>query len=180
MRAVGSQIFGHDLKCEGVSSGSNLGPRSTNGRPRAHLLPWLGSAEAERRGRHGHRLEGAQARPIGHQTPIRFFLRDLGYERNLFFPLTSVEPGQKMRSMGRQLEHQLAVVRSSSVEAPTSRSTPTSSSWPSLASRPVQWLQSAMNSSNLMAPRVRQVLGLASGNLTNTDHYDKNSYTFLV
>jgi hypothetical protein len=30
MRAVGSQIFGHDLKREGVSSGSNLGRRSTN------------------------------------------------------------------------------------------------------------------------------------------------------
>jgi hypothetical protein len=103
MRAVGSQIFSHDLKCEGVSSGSNLGRRSTNGRPGALLLPWLGSAEAERRGRHDRRLEGAQARPIGHQTLIRFFLRDLGYERNLFCPLTVVEPGHKRRSMGRQV-----------------------------------------------------------------------------
>jgi hypothetical protein len=55
MRVVGSHIFGHDLKCEGVSSGSNLGRRSTNGRLGAGLLPWLGSAEAEHRGCHGRR-----------------------------------------------------------------------------------------------------------------------------
>jgi hypothetical protein len=70
MRVVGCQIFSHDLKREGVSSGSNLSRRSMNGWTRARLLPWLGSAEAESRGHHGHRLEGAQARPIGHQTPI--------------------------------------------------------------------------------------------------------------
>jgi hypothetical protein len=57
---------------------SNPGRQSTNGRPGAHLLPWLSSTEAERHGCHGHRLEGAQAHPIGHQTLIRFFLRDLG------------------------------------------------------------------------------------------------------
>jgi hypothetical protein len=135
---VGSQIFGHDLKREGVSSGSNLGRRSTNGRPGARLLPFLGSAKAEHRGRHGRRLEGAQARPIGHQTPIQFFLCNLGYERNLFCPLTAVEPGHKRRSSGRR---RLAAVRSSFGEAPAS-SSPTSSSWPPLTSRPVQWLQS--------------------------------------
>jgi hypothetical protein len=32
MRVVGSQIFGHDLKHKGVSSGSNFGHQSTNGR----------------------------------------------------------------------------------------------------------------------------------------------------
>jgi hypothetical protein len=37
MRAIGSQIFGHDLKREGVSSGSNLGCRSMNGRWRSAL-----------------------------------------------------------------------------------------------------------------------------------------------
>jgi hypothetical protein len=140
---------------------SNPGRRSMNGRPGAHLLPWLGLIEAERRGHRGRRLEGAQAHPIGHQTLIRFFLRDLGYERNLFCPLTAVKLGHKRWSMGRQLGLWLAVVRSSSGEAPTSRSSPTSSSWPLLASRPVQWLQSATNSSNLVAARVRRVLSFA-------------------
>jgi hypothetical protein len=46
---------------------SNLGHRLTNGQPGACLLPRLGSAEAERRGHHGHRLEGDQARATGHQ-----------------------------------------------------------------------------------------------------------------
>jgi hypothetical protein len=70
MRAIDSQIFGHDLKHEGVSSGSNLGRRSTNGQPGACLLLWLGSAEVEHRECHGRRLEGAQAQRIGHQTSI--------------------------------------------------------------------------------------------------------------
>jgi hypothetical protein len=65
----------------------------------------------------------------------------------------------------------LAAVRSSSGEAPTSRSSPTSSSWPPLASRPVQWLQSVMNSSNLVAARVRRVSGLAGEKSMNTGHY---------
>jgi hypothetical protein len=142
-----------------------------NGRPGAHLLPWLSSAEAEHRGRHGRRLKRAQARPIDHHTLIRFFLRDLGYERNLFCPLAVVEPGHKRRSMGRWLGRWLAAVRSSSGEAPTSRSGPTSSSWPPLASRPVQWLQSATNILNLVAARVRQVSGFAGENQTNTSHY---------
>jgi hypothetical protein len=62
-------------------------------------------------------------------------------------------------------------VRSSSDEASASRSSPTSSSWPPLASRLVQWLQSAMNSSNLVAARVQRVLGLAGENPMNTCHY---------
>jgi hypothetical protein len=102
MRAVGSQIFSHNLKCEGVSSGSNLGRWSTNGWPGAPLIPWLGSAKVERCRRHGRRLEGAQACPIGHQTPIWFFLRDLGYERNLFYPLIAVELGHKRQSTRRR------------------------------------------------------------------------------
>jgi hypothetical protein len=171
MRVVGSQVFDHNLKREGVSSGSNLGHRSMNGWPGARLHPWLGSAEAERRVRHGRWLEVAQARPIGHQTPIRFFLRDLGYERNLFFPLTAVELGHKRRSTGRRLGRRLATVRSSFGEAQASRSSPTTSSWLLLASRSVQWLQSATNSSNLMAARVRRVSGLAGENPMNMGHY---------
>jgi hypothetical protein len=107
---------------------SNLGRRSTNGWPGACLLPWLDSAKAKRCGRHGRQLEGAQALSTGHQTPIRFFLCYLGYERNLFCSLTTMETGHKRRSMGRQLGQQLAVVRSFSGEAPASRSTPTFSS----------------------------------------------------
>jgi hypothetical protein len=57
-----------------------------------------------------------------------------------------------------------AAVRSFSGEALASRSSPTSSSWPPLASRPVQWLQSATNNSNLVAARVRRVSRFA-GNI---------------
>jgi hypothetical protein len=146
---------------------SNPGRRSTNGWHGVCLLPWLGSTEAKRRRRHGRRLEGAQARPIGHQTPIRFFLRDLGYKRNLFYPLTAAKPGHKRRWTGRRLGQRLAAVRSSSGEAPASRSSPTSSSWPPLASRPVQFLQWASNSSNLVAARVRRVSSFAG---KNPDH----------
>jgi hypothetical protein len=143
---------------------SNPDCRSTNGRPGARLLPWLGSTDAERHGCHGRWLEGAPARPIGHQTLIRFFLRVLGYGKNLFCPLTVTKPGHKRRSTGRLLGRRLAAVRSSSSEALASRSSPTSSSCPPLASRLVQWLQSAMNSSNLVAARVRRVLSFVSKN----------------
>jgi hypothetical protein len=64
-----------------------------------------------------------------------------------------------------------AAVRPSSSEALASRCSPMSSSWPPLAARPVHWLQSATNSSNLVAARVRRVLGLAGENLMNTSHY---------
>jgi hypothetical protein len=57
-----------------------------------------------------------------------------------------------------------AAVRSSSGEASASRSFPSSSSWPTLASRPVQWLQLVMNSSNLVAARVQQVLSFVGKN----------------
>jgi hypothetical protein len=73
--------------------------------------------------------------------------------------------------MGRQLGQRLAAVRSSFDEALASRSSPMSSSWPPLASMSVQWLQSAMNSSNLVAARVRLLLGLAGENPMNTCHY---------
>jgi hypothetical protein len=171
MRAVISQIFDHDSKCEGVSLGSNLGRRSMNGRPGARLLPWFGSAKAECRGRHGRPLEGAQAHFIGDQTLIWFFLHDLGYERNLFCPLTVVEPGHKRWPMGRQLGRRLAATRSSSSEATASRSSPTSSSWTRLASKLVEWLQSVRNSSNLVAVRVRWIPGLVGENPMNTGHY---------
>jgi hypothetical protein len=62
-------------------------------------------------------------------------------------------------------------VRSSSSEAPTSQSSATSSSWPPLASRPVQWLQSVMNSSNLVVAKVQWVSGLIGENPINTGHY---------
>jgi hypothetical protein len=143
---------------------SNPGHRSMNGWLGVCLLPWLGSTEVECRRRHGRRLEGAQARPIGPQTPIWFFLRDLGYERNLFYPLTVAKPGHKRQWTGRRLGRRLAAVRSSSGEAPTSRSSPTSSPWPPLASRPVQWLQWATNSSNLVAAKVRRVSSFAGKN----------------
>jgi hypothetical protein len=121
--------------------------------------------------RHGRRHGGAQARATVHKMKQGFFLHDLDYERNLFCPLTAMEPGHKRRSMGRRLGRRLAAVRSSSDEASASRSSPTSSSWPPLASRLVQWLQSTTNSSNLVAARVRLVSGLADKNLTNTSHY---------
>jgi hypothetical protein len=73
--------------------------------------------------------------------------------------------------MGRWLRRRLAVVRSSSGEALASRSSPTFSSWPPLASRPVQRLQLVTNSSNLVAARVWQVLGLAGENPMNTGDY---------
>jgi hypothetical protein len=47
---------------------------------------------------------------------------------------------------------------------PVSRSSPTSSSWPPLASRLVKWLQSMMNSLNLVAARVRRVSSFAGKN----------------
>jgi hypothetical protein len=82
----------------------------------------------------------------------------------MFYPLTTVETGHKRRSMGRWLRRRLVAVRCFSGEASTSRSSPTSSSWPPLASRQVHWLQSAINSSNLVAARVRQVLNFAGKN----------------
>jgi hypothetical protein len=54
-----------------------------------------------------------------------------------------------------------ATASSGSSAPPTSRNSPTSSSWPPLASRLVQWLQSAMNSSNLVAARVQRVSSFA-------------------
>jgi hypothetical protein len=53
--------------------------------------------------RQGHRLEGAQAHTMGHQTPIQFFLRDLGYERNSFSKLNAVKMNHGKLAMGRHL-----------------------------------------------------------------------------
>jgi hypothetical protein len=55
-----------------------------------------------------------------------------------------------------------ATVSGGSGALPTSRSSSASSSWPPLASRLVQWLQSMMVSSNLVAARVWQVSRFAS------------------
>jgi hypothetical protein len=81
-------------------------------------------------------------------------------------------------------------VRSISGEALTSRSSPMSSSCPSLASRPVQWLQLATNSSNLVAARVGRVLSFVGKNPRHGVRYlkgfldrivdGKNPNTFLV
>jgi hypothetical protein len=40
---------------------------------------------------------------MGHQTLIRFFLRDLGYKRNLFCRLTAVETNHGKLATGRRL-----------------------------------------------------------------------------
>jgi hypothetical protein len=82
---------------------SNLGHRLTNGQPGACLLPRLGSAEAERRGHHGRRLEGDQARATGHQIRRGFFLHDLGDERNPICPLIMVETTEKKPAMRKRL-----------------------------------------------------------------------------
>jgi hypothetical protein len=87
------------------------------------------------------------------------------------------EQGHKRRSMGRRLKRRLVAVRSSSSEAPASRSSPMSSLWPPLSSSSVQWLQSVTNSSNLVAARVRRGLGLAGENRMNAGHY---LYGFLI
>jgi hypothetical protein len=126
---------------------SNLGRWFQFGRRWRIFLLQSGLAKAERRGCRGRRLERAQARPVGHQIPFQFFLCDLGYERNSFYPLIVAKTGHKRRPMGRQLRQRLSAVRSFSSKALASRSGPTSSLWHPLASRPVQWFQSAMNSS---------------------------------
>jgi hypothetical protein len=158
------------LKWRGILA-SNLGLASE--------IRWLGGFFSDSMGWvtqgsgrcHGWWHGGAQARSTGHQKWWGFSLRDLDYERNLFCPLTAAEPIHKRRSTRRRLGRRLAAVRSSSGEVPASRSSPTSSSWPPLASRTVQWLQSVMNSSNLVAARVQQVSGIAGENLMNTGHY---------
>jgi hypothetical protein len=81
-------------------------------------------------------------------------------------------------------------VRSFSGEALASRCSPMSSLWPPLASMPVQWLQSAMNSSNLVAARVRWVSIFVGKNPCHGVRYlygfldrivdGKNPNTFLV
>jgi hypothetical protein len=62
MRAVSSRIFGHDLKHEGVSSGSNLGRQSTNGRLMTALIGDTATRCTEWR-RHG-RYSGEVARGL--------------------------------------------------------------------------------------------------------------------
>jgi hypothetical protein len=56
-----------------------------------------------------------------------------------------------------------AMVSGGSGALPASWSSPTSSSWPPLASRPIQLLQSVMNSSNMVAARVRKAKIWAMG-----------------
>jgi hypothetical protein len=89
----------------------------------------------------------------------RKLLRDLGDER-LVLPTYSGGNGPPKAVDG---EAARAAVGGSEVfgEAPASRSSQASSSWPPLASRSVQWLQSVMNSSNLVAARVRRISSFA-------------------
>jgi hypothetical protein len=143
---------------------SNLDRRSMNGWSGACLLPPVQLGRDRAPGRHGCRLARAQAHPMGHQTPFWFFLRDLCYERNLFCPLIAAETDHKRWSTGRWLERCLAAVRSFSGDALASRTSPTSSLWNPLACRPVQWLQSVMNSSNLVAARVQRVSSFVGKN----------------
>jgi hypothetical protein len=142
----------------------NLTRASEIGRLGGFFSDSMGRATQGSRRHHGRRHGGAQVQATVHEMKQGFFLHVLDYRRNMFCPLTSVEPGHKRQSTGRWLRRRLAAVRYSSGEAPTSRSSPMSSSWPPLASRPVQWLQSATNSSNLVAARVRRVSSFAGKN----------------
>jgi hypothetical protein len=55
---------------------------------------------------------------MGHETPIQFFLRDLGYERNLFCRLTAVETNHWKLATGRRLGSSTMAVVASSGDAP--------------------------------------------------------------
>jgi hypothetical protein len=48
--------------------------------------------------------------------------------------------------------------------APAPRSSPMFSAWPTLASRPVQWLQSVMKSLNFVVARVQRVSSFVGKN----------------
>jgi hypothetical protein len=91
MRIVNLALCGQDKLAKGVSGPSNLGCWFRFGR-REHIFSFGSAWQRQSTGRHhGHWLEGAQARTLGHQSLNRFFLRDLGYERNLFCKITVVE-----------------------------------------------------------------------------------------
>jgi hypothetical protein len=47
---------------------------------------------------------------MGHQTPIRFFLRDLGYKRNSLCKLIAVKMDHGKLAMGRRLRSSAMVV----------------------------------------------------------------------
>jgi hypothetical protein len=88
-------------------------------------------------------------------------LRHLCDKRFLFCSPTAAEMVYTGPVAGTHFGRWWAMVKATSGEAPALRSSPTSSSCPPLASRPVQWLQSAMKSLNLVAARVQRVLSLA-------------------
>jgi hypothetical protein len=72
MRVVDSQIFGHDLKCEGVSLGSNLGRHSTNGRLTTAPIDDSGGATAAPLAR----------RPGGYGEPFSMRFSPMGAARD--------------------------------------------------------------------------------------------------
>jgi hypothetical protein len=55
---------------------------------------------------------------MGHQTPIQFFLRNIGYERNSFCNLTVVKTDHGKLVTGRQLRSSTTVVVVTSGDAP--------------------------------------------------------------
>jgi hypothetical protein len=61
---------------------------------------------------------------MGHQTPIRFFLCDLGYERNLCCKLTLVKMDHGKLAMGRRLRSTATAVVATSDSAPAPRVAP--------------------------------------------------------
>jgi hypothetical protein len=133
---------------------SNLGRWFRFGRC-GHIFSFGSARTRQSSGRHhGHRLERAQARATRHPKLNREHLHDLDDDRFLFCSLTVAKMGHKMPSMVRRLSRWLTTVKAFFGKAPAPRSSPTASSWPPHVPRPVQWLQSAKISSNLVAARV--------------------------
>jgi hypothetical protein len=79
---------------------------------------------------------------IGHHWRICELLHDLGIDRYPICSLAVTKMGHRKWSTGRWLGRRLAMVKVSSSEASTSRSSATSRSRPPHAPRPVPWLQS--------------------------------------
>jgi hypothetical protein len=61
---------------------------------------------------------------MGHHTPIRFFLRDLGYERNLLCRLIAVETDHRKLATGRRLGSSATAVVATSSGASAPRVAP--------------------------------------------------------
>jgi hypothetical protein len=81
--------------------------------------------EIEHRRRHGQRLGRAQAGATVHETTQGFFLRDLGYESNLFCEHTAMKTDHGKLAMGRQLGRSSTVVGTTPGGAPAPCTPPT-------------------------------------------------------